>query len=455
MLSLNSVTELGQSVRRSVSLRSHRSQLSGGSSNAFGHQPRASSGAPFQSSLIASPVESVGDDGAAPPPLHPVQTSPPCVPRSRGKPSISSKFSSQSLTTIAPTVSLGSTLERPTTGSELRKTQTSSSTTSTATRRVPSGRPPVPPLPSTHITEPGTLMGSSYLHGSATPATQTSSVDPKVVYRQIHEICGKRMATIDYLRKVHEGNIFYFSTLHYSPAALQTLPSMHPSKLGRRATNFFVLGYSLPALLDLNATGTALDYLRSLNALLQEFETYQTLMGIDINGNSLGRGRVQNMFKLGARSKGARRTSTTTDSIFLPPSSNNEHLNVNKSPTSAGGGSGSDIPSPLETSSPISPVALGHDFQHLVTPHLPFDPDFTTIYATLCDTMTDTYAKVIDLIASPEVCTASVGEAFGKVDKALRKILVTNVTRELEESGRANVRSEVAGLGRLVLGGLM
>ena len=115
-----------------------------------------------------------------------------------------------------------------------------------------------------------------------------------------------------------QGNIFYFSTLHYSPQTLQSVPSMHPSKLGRRATNYFVLGYSLPALLDLNS-GSPLEYLRALSSLLQEFETYQNLMGMDSSGNSLSKGRVQQMFKLGARnaqSKG-RRTSSVQDGITL------------------------------------------------------------------------------------------------------------------------------------------
>ena len=90
-----------------------------------------------------------------------------------------------------------------------------------------------------------------------------------------------------------------------------------------------------------------------------------------------------------------------------------------------------------------------------MTPHLPFDPDFSTTYATLCDTLIDTYAKLTDLVSTPDACVPGVGEAFAKADKAIRKILVANVVREFEDSTRASVKSEVAGLGRLVLGGLM
>lgn len=250
---------------------------------------------------------------------------------------------------------------------------------------------------------------------------------------------------MEYLRKVHDGNIFYFGTLHYTPASLQSIPSMHPMKTGRRANNYLVLGYSLPTLLDLNS-GSPLEYLKALCALLQEFETYQTLTGFDSSGNSLSRGRVGQMFKsgmgLGNRAGKGRRSSAVTDSISIQ---NPELLGLPKSTA--------DATSPLEAPSPISPS--GHEFQHLVTPHLPFDPDFNTTYATLCDTLIDTYAKLMDLVSTPDLCGPAMGDAFSKADKAIRKILVSNIVREFEDNTRATVKGEVAGLGKLVLGGLM
>jgi hypothetical protein len=222
---------------------------------------------------------------------------------------------------------------------------------------------------------------------------------------------------------------------------------MHPLKLGRRANNYLVLGYSLPDLLDLNS-GTPLEYLKALSALLQEFETYQSLSGFDSSGNSISKGRMGQMFKSGMglanRTGKGRRASTATDSISITTPSP-DYLGLPKSATEA--------TSPQEYPSPIN--ASGHDFQHLVTPHLPFDADFGTTYATLCDTLIDTYGKLIDLVPSPDVCSPALGEAFSKADKAIRKILVSNVLREFEDNTRASVKSEVAGLGKLVLGGLM
>lgn len=154
------------------------------------------------------------------------------------------------------------------------------------------------------------------------------------------------------------------------------------------------------------------------------------------------------MFKsgmgLGARSSKGRRASTATDSIAITTPSPN-YLDLPKSATEAM--SPQDVPSPV--------AALGHDFQHLVTPHLPFDADFGTTYATLCDILIDTYGKLIDLVSSPDVCGPGVGEAFTKADKAIRKILVQNVMQEFSDTTRSNMKSEVAGLGKLVFSGLV
>lgn len=318
-------------------------------------------------------------------------------------------------------------------------------------KRAPPDRPALP-------TQASFSRDISTSHGAAAPSLHLQPVSsipagaahsPQMIYQQIHETSTKRIATIDYLRKVHEGNIFYFGTWHYSPTALHSIPSMHPLKLGRRANNYLVLGYSLPALLDLNAN-SPLEYLKALSSLLHEFETYQSLSGFDASGNSISKGRMGAMFKsgmgLGNRSSKARRASTATDSISITTPSP-DYLGLPKSATEA--------TSPQDFApSPINPAA-GHDFQYLITPHLPFDMDFNTTYATLCDTLVDTYGKLMDLVYSPEVCGQAVGEAFGKADKAIRKILVSNVVREFEDSTRANVKGEVAGLGKLVLGGLM
>ena len=448
----SSVSDLGHNVKRSVSLRSHRTQPSGSGSGSLGHKPRfPSSGNVITSPFATSPVEDEEPQVISPHPPSQI----PQHPKSRGKLSISarslsSKFkSSDNLPTLSSTDQPDSPPERPTTAVEIRKNTSSSMLAAPAVpKRAPPERPNVQTQPSfsRDISTSNGTYGPSLYHATTT-SSSGGGYNPHAVYQTIHETSAKRMATIEYLRKVHDGNIFYFGTLHYSQSTLHNIPSLHPLKTGRRANNYLVLGYSLPAILDLNS-GSPLEYLRALSALLQEFETYQSLSGIDSSGNSISKGRVGQMFKssmgLGNKSGKGRRASTATDSITITTPSP-EFLGLPKSATDA---------SPQDTfPSPI--YATGHDFQHLVTPHLPFDADFNTTYATLCDTLIETYAKLMDLVSSPDVCGQAVGEAFSKADKAIRKILVSNIVHEFGDSTRANVRAEVAGLGKVVFGGLV
>ncbi|KAM0715679.1 hypothetical protein Q7P37_009178 [Cladosporium fusiforme] len=420
----SSILSLGSSVqglRRSVSLRSHRSHSS---VSPYGHRSRQSS----HLSALPSP---------------PDETSPPH--RTRNKLSISAfppkqAKSAENLTLLSPTFDDAPPVP-PLSRLELN-TKASFSMLGNAPpglRRQPSERP--------SVSSQG-MSGSIGAPLQPAPTLQgvsTGGQNPSAVYQSIMETAQKRMATIDYLKKVHEGDVYYLTTLHYAPGSVSSLPSMHPAKLGRRSTSYFLLGYSLPALLDLNS-GSPMEYLKALLALLQEFETYQNLSGTDSAGNSLSRGRMGQMFKSGmGLGKGpgkGRRSSAATDSIAIDP----QNLNTFGFPSSGLG-------SPQEVTSPVN--ASGHDFQHLLTPSLPFDPDFGTTFATLCDTMIDTYHNLLDLITTPDQCTASVGEAFSKADKSVRKILVANVMREFEDNARNGIKGEVAGLGKLVLGGLM
>lgn len=155
------------------------------------------------------------------------------------------------------------------------------------------------------------------------------------------------------------------------------------------------------------------------------------------------------MFKSGMSiglGKGAgkgRRASATTDSIIM----DTQHANLGLPPSVMPSSSPQDLP--LQ----VNPIT--HEFQHLLTPHLPFDPDFGTTLATLFDTLVETYQNLLGLVSEPDACNTAVGDAFSKADKSVRKLLVANVVRDFEDSTRAGVKGEVAGLGRLVLGGLM
>lgn len=97
----------------------------------------------------------------------------------------------------------------------------------------------------------------------------------------------------------------------------------------------------------------------------------------------------------------------------------------------------------------------GEEYTHLLTPSLPFDPDFYETFATLCDVLIDCYTKLMSLIPTPRDCTPAVAEMFTKVDGKVRKIIVQGVVKEFEDSSRMGVKGEIAGVGKAVLGALM
>ena len=102
-----------------------------------------------------------------------------------------------------------------------------------------------------------------------------------------------------------------------------------------------------------------------------------------------------------------------------------------------------------------SELLPGEEYAYLLTPTLPFDPDFFETFATLCEVLIDCYTRLMSLVSSPTVCTAVVGEMFAKADSKLRKVMLAGVVKELEDAGRSNVKSELNGVGRVVLGGLL
>ena len=147
-----------------------------------------------------------------------------------------------------------------------------------------------------------------------------------------------------------------------------------------------------------------------------------------------------------ASSKG-RRTSAAAE-IGLPMGNDSFDSKSNGS-GSAGGGAATAF------AANESDLLPGEEYIHLLTPSLPFDPDFYETFATLCDVLIDCYQKLISLVGSPRECTPHVAEMFTKADSRVRKIIVQGVVKEFEDSSRAGVKSEVAGVGRVVLGGLM
>lgn len=222
------------------------------------------------------------------------------------------------------------------------------------------------------------------------------------------------------------------------------MPSFDARKLARRATNYLLLGLSIPAVLDLNGLSPT-EFLKALNALLAEFETFQQIHLPD--GSSLSRGRFPQMFKRATNTGGKGRRASSVAEIGMPMGS--DHLDSNGVVQPGAASSSTSFPTPENDLLP------GEEYTFLLTPSLPFDPDFYETFATLCDVLIDCYTKLLGLISSPKDCNPAVAEMFTKADGRVRKIIVQGMVKEFEDSSRSGVKSEVAGVAKVVLGGLL
>ena len=261
-------------------------------------------------------------------------------------------------------------------------------------------------------------------------------------YQHIQELATKRISTLDYLKKAHDGRTYWLNTLFFGRNDLGKLPYFEHQKLLRRAANYFILGNSIPAVLDPNANNL-IEYLRAFNALLAEFEGYQTSHPPDGNTSSaLSRVHVPKMFTRPLRSsagKGRRGSgieglslATTQEDAFSPA--------ISHAPSFPG---------------PDRELLPGEDYAYLLIPWLPFDPDYFETFATLCDVLIDCYTTVLGLVASPEFAAPAVADLFVKADSRVKKILINSIVRDFESGTKQALRTEVAGVGKVVLGGLM
>ncbi|KKK24255.1 hypothetical protein AOCH_001544 [Aspergillus ochraceoroseus] len=269
-------------------------------------------------------------------------------------------------------------------------------------------------------------------------ASAGSSLGPQsaaAIYQHIHEMATKRISTFDYLRKAHEGRIYWFNTVHFSRADISRIPYFDSRKLSRRAINYLLLGLSLPPILDVSATPA--EYLRALNALLMEFEAFQ---------------QVHPPEELRPPRLPEHEASSATE-IGLPmQSSDPSDLKLMAGSVASSASAAASISFPHTEASELLP---GEEYSYLLTPSLPFEPDYFETFVTLCDILIDCYTRLVALISTPSVCTVALGELFTKADAKLRKIIVAGIVREFEDASRNNAKNEVAGVSRVVLGGLL
>ncbi len=215
------------------------------------------------------------------------------------------------------------------------------------------------------------------------------------------------------------------------------MPYFDPRKIGRKATNYLLLGLSIPTIVDLYSS-TPIEFLRSLNTLLSEFDSFQQLHS---ETSSLSRARLPNMFR---RQGGKSRRSTSAADMHPIPD--------DASPLTPAGG---PTPPIMNFAASETDLLPGEEYSFLLTPSLPFDPDYFETFATLCDVLIDCYSRLLSLVPSAKDCSAPIAELFHKADSRIRKLTVQGLVKEFEDHSRAHIKSEVANIGKVVLGGLM
>ncbi|RAL13002.1 uncharacterized protein BO97DRAFT_343889, partial [Aspergillus homomorphus CBS 101889] len=326
-----------------------------------------------------------------------------------------------------------------------------------------------------HESSSGVGLGHSSSAGPLPPplTSNNGSYGPQsaaAVYQHVHDMAAKRISTLGYLRKAHEGRIYWFNTVNFSRADISRMPYFEARKLARRAINFLLLGLSLPPILDVSTT--PVEFLRALNALLLEFEAFQQVHSPEgpasSTASALARARIPQMFKraahAGTYSSKARRASSATE-IGLPmQSSDPSDLkamaagSMSSSSSAAAAAAASAAASSASMGFPhteASELLPGEEYTYLLTPLLPFEPDYFETFVTLCDVLIDCYTRLVSLVYTPSICTVALGEMFSKADAKIRKIMVAGIIREFEDSSRLQAKNEIAGVSRVVLGGLM
>lgn len=259
---------------------------------------------------------------------------------------------------------------------------------------------------------------------------------------------------------------------------------------------------SIPAVLDIHQTlhsgatsqacaAVALEFLKSLNTLLTEFENYQERHPVDgSHVGSLSRARIPSMFKRSTTVSRPRKSNSAPSIEFgaqiSPPAvpdaahvtQHSAHPSID---TTATGMSMSSSASTLVNQPSAGPLPANNNFSttatfpppgpsdapnssllpneapytHLLTPPLPFAPDFYTVFSTLCDVLIDTYQRLLQILQIPSACNATVMETFVKADARIRKVMVGVVIKDFGEAARENAKKELSGVQKIVLGPLM
>uniref|UniRef100_A0A060T977 ARAD1C41712p n=1 Tax=Blastobotrys adeninivorans TaxID=409370 RepID=A0A060T977_BLAAD len=258
----------------------------------------------------------------------------------------------------------------------------------------------------------------------------------------VQEIIERRLASFDYLQRVHGGTICWLNTVHLSrrdfdsfnwatersvvnAAAAAPLNSLH----------YFYLGGSLQSILDMDFTSLS-DYLRALHTLMKEYETLIGAMDSPPKNKIAGVGRrlFRSRMKSGEFSPmGHSGPSSPTESRPRPKS---QSLHPQQSTVSSISSTGSE--------------KNYRDFIYLKVFHLPFVPDVYETFLSLCETLTSVYRKLWHLVGSGPVSPEH-HEIICKIDDKIRRHLINPTIKDVDALSRNVIYEETTRLDSLLI----
>ncbi|KAI8802816.1 hypothetical protein BJ742DRAFT_831534 [Cladochytrium replicatum] len=225
-------------------------------------------------------------------------------------------------------------------------------------------------------------MAGMIPHRNPSDATTGRTSDELQDGRDIHEILRLRIHTLEYLKRVHEGNVFYLGGVSIPSDGLAVMYESH--KLRKRTLRWLNLGLSIGSLLALS---NSVDFAKALNSVMSDFENEP--------GDNGSTGRTM-------RQLFSRRNRVNADGI------------------------GDSSNSFLEFA------------------HVPIEVDYVQTFTSLCEVLLASYKK-IGRGASTQGSNLQLIEPFSKADAKVKKILAV-VLRELDVVAKNMLKEELSSI---------
>lgn len=205
-------------------------------------------------------------------------------------------------------------------------------------------------------------------------------------------IVKKRVDNLDYIRRVHEGKVFWLNCVKITPQDIEQY--YHPQTLQKRVQQWFYMGVSIAPLLQLE---NGYHFIRSCAQLMEEYEYH-----------------FSNVAVQGMKILKALTVSSTED---------DEETNINR---------------------PIKPVInkVGGTvvYEFLRTPNIPCVLDYCQVVFSLCDILTFVYRKLMD----ESSVANSLHESIIRLDGRFKHHFFGLVSRDLNTLAMYIIKNKLA-----------